>query len=357
MKAERFEVFLGRTFLSMISIILIFLFLEFVSRLFISSRAPIERRFPVENVRHPQPYRMFGGKPNTGGLNEQGYRGNEALIPKSADEFRIFLLGGSTVFKGDPPISDLLEEEFKSTGYSNVKVYNFGVISSVSGMELAQIVFEISELQPDLIVMYNGGNDITHPLRWDPRPGYPFNFIVYENNPILENDIRSYPSLTLLAYGSNILRILLRSYFIEAFIPLEEVRFEAKWNSEGWKSEIVRTYVKNLTKADKISGTFGAQFITFFQPLVYFKPQLLEREKKFVGDKDFALDMRERIIAKIEEVKKNSTLKFIDLSCIYEATSEWVFTDFIHTRQASKTIVAQEMCKHIISNINMININ
>lgn len=90
-------------------------------------------------------------------------------MPKTREEYRVFFLGGSTVYVGKPPIADLVQRLFHEHGIKNVKVYNFGVVSSVSGMELARIVFELSDLAPDLIVMYNGGNDILQPWSWDRR--------------------------------------------------------------------------------------------------------------------------------------------------------------------------------------------
>ncbi|MFB0533941.1 MAG: hypothetical protein ACETWR_03050 [Anaerolineae bacterium] len=355
MKVEKVEVILGRIFMSLISIVLTFLILDFVSLWFISSRAPIERKFPVEAVRRPKPYTMFGGEANTGDLNSLGYRGKVPLIPKATDEFRVFMLGGSTVFMGNPPIAVLLEEEFKRNGFQNVKVYNFGVVSSVSGIELSQIVFEISELEPDLVVMYNGGNDILHPWSWDPRPGYPFNFIAYESNPLLESDVRSYPSVALFAYGSNIFRYLFPSYFIKKFVPLEQLREETRWKSEEWKAEIARIYVENLVKADKISSSFGAEFIAFFQPLIYFKSPLSVEEEQLIDsdEKNYAIDIQKRILSEIEEVKTSSSVKIIDLSTIYEGTSQQVFTDSIHTRQQSRIVVAQEMYRQIVNSFEL----
>ncbi len=63
-------------------------------------------------------------------------------------------------------------------------------------MELARLVFEALAYQPDLIVSYSGANDIILPLSADPRPGYPFNFMIREYNPLLDKD---YPLATLTA--------------------------------------------------------------------------------------------------------------------------------------------------------------
>jgi len=327
------------------------------------TRAPVEQRFPVEVFRNPQPYTMFGGTPNakfeyedehgvrqSETLNGLGYRGKEPVLPKPADEYRVFMLGGSTVFLGEPPIPVLLEEEFKQQGWPQINVYNFGVISSVSSMELARLVFEITELEPDLIVVYNGGNDILGPYRHDPRPGYPFNFLVYENNPLLESNVASYPAFALLAYGSNMARYFFSAYFAEKFANFDQLREETKWGSAQWKEQTAKIYVSNLVKADKISHAFGAEFIAFAQPLLYFKDHPASEEADLAGNSErtkYCLDVRQKIREEIEKSGINPTVKIVDLSDIYDNTADWVFTDAIHTTQDSKLIVAQEMYKHI----------
>jgi len=191
------EIILGRIFLVILVTSVSFLAVDFLSRKWISSRSAFEEMFPVNIDRYPKPYVMFGGKPNANLYNQMCYRGDFPVSPKPADEYRVFMLGGSTVLNGSSPLPALLENKFSQHGLSYVKVYNFGVVASVSNMEIARIVIEISELQPDLIIMYNGGNDIIMPWYYEPRPGYPCNFIAYEANPILESDVNKYPNLPL----------------------------------------------------------------------------------------------------------------------------------------------------------------
>ena len=209
-------------------------------------------------------------------------------------------------------------------------MYNFGVVSSVSGMELARIVFELSDLAPDLIVMYNGGNDILQPWSWDPRPGYPFNFIVYENNPLLDKDISSYPAISLFLYGSNMMRYLFRNHFIDEFIPLEQTREGSQYKSVQWKEKIANQYISNVVKENSISKSLGMEFIAFFQPLVYFKKTLSGKEQRSYNaeEADFAKEMRELILSQIEDIDDQHKAKIMDLSGIYNEESNQIFYGF-----------------------------
>lgn len=109
-------------------------------------------------TRHPRPYIMFKGLED-GVINVQktynhlGYLGRSPLPLKAAGSYRIFILGGSTVWEGNPTIPDLLQKEFIRNGYPQVEVFNYGVMSSNSSMELARLVFEVLDFRPDLVVM------------------------------------------------------------------------------------------------------------------------------------------------------------------------------------------------------------
>lgn len=356
----RFEAMVGRICIRALMIIIPIVVLDYASSFFISHHSRIEKKYGVQTVRQPQPYTMFGGAENgrldTGEiLNARGYRGELPPEPKEAGEYRIFVLGGSTVFNGDPPISVLLEEEFKRNGKANVAVYNFGVVSSVSRMELVRILLEISDLAPDLIIMYNGGNDILTPRAYDPRPGYPFNFMVYDNNPLLESDLRSYPSLNLMLYGSNLARYFLPEYFLEEFVPLEAEREMVEYGSDKWKDEIVEIYVSNVRKAHRISAVFGAECIAFFQPMVYYKdhPTKTEEELMKEEDKGYYADMRDRIRSKIDTSAAETMSVIVDLSDIYDEFTEEVNIDCIHTMQKHKNVVAEAIYSHIASNFEV----
>lgn len=352
----------GIVFLSLMAMSCAFMALDILSRPFLSSRSPIERKFSVTAARHPQPYTMFGGLKHArhlekfmipGGLNRMGYKGQVPKIPKTTGEYRIIMLGGSTVLIGNPSIPQLLETIFTENGHSNVKVYNFGVISSVSGQELARIVFEVSDYDPDLIVMYNGANDILSPLTGDPRPGYPFNFIVYENNPLLDKDISDYPLFTLMAYGSNIIRAAFPAYFTEKFVRLNELRKQIGWKSPEWEDAVARAYVDNISKAQRISAAFGTDFIAFFQPTVYYKDMLHPWEKKRLNPEvcAYAQKIRKKI-NKYSAPILHLSEHFYDLGDLYDQRQNFIFLDEMHTLQFAKPDAAQAMYEKISTRIS-----
>jgi len=306
---------------------------------------------------------MFGGKPGAWiddeKLNSKGYRGKEAIAPKPEDEYRIIMLGGSSVFVGKPTISDLLEEKFKNNGYKNVKCYNYGVVSSVSKQELVRLTLEVSELEADLVIMYNGANDIFSPVSLDPRPGYPFNFIVYEKNPLLHRKRKAYPALDLFLYGSNVARIVAPNYFEKRFVNLAQLQKEAGYMTEEWMNEISKQYVSSIIKADKIAKAFGSELVVFFQPNLFYKDLIHDDElgnlnrKTVVQWAEYAHDLRARILEEVKKAQQVQNISFANLSDIFRKDKNKTFNDFIHIKQEYRPEVANAIYKNLMENIDI----
>ncbi len=321
-------------------------FLDWFSTFFIDSRSPFERMFPVEQTRHPEPFIMFKGTPG-GGHNELGYRGKSPAQVRPGS-YRVFILGGSTVYDGEPPIAELLEKRFHEAGMKSVEVFNFGVVSSNSGMELARVVHEILDCRPDYVIFYNGGNDLISPLGWDPRPGYPFNFMAYEKNPLMETR-RQYSLAKSIALGSNLFRIAAARYpfLSEWLLGQEKLRGETGFETPPWKEKIAAAYLGNAMKAQTTLLGADARFAVFFQPLIYYKDHLGAKEKPLCAEQGRAYyeEMREKVRSMRQE--RFPTLNFIDVSDIYDTQRSDVFTDIIHTTQEGRMAMAGTICDRI----------
>lgn len=349
-----FFVKLGELSFFIIVIMFLFFIAELTSRIISPYIGAFDIQLPETIFREPNPYIMFKGKPGVGiaegKLNEFGYVGRTPASKKMAGEYRIFFLGGSTVVNGNPPIPQLVEKNFRDNNFKNVNVYNWGVVASVSNMSLARIVYEISDLEPDLIVFYNGANDMSHPFYGDPRPGYPVNFFIYESN-VFFRRVDKYPGLSLLAYNSNLLRRLFGKYFMYKFTNMKKIKQDVDYDSDEWRDKIADSYVKTVCKANIISKVFGAEFITFFQPMIFFKEKLASVEEKnnFNESRQHHLYLRDKIISKVSKIKTD--LKFIDLSNFFFNCNKQIFTDLVHTNQKAKEMIAKEIYKHLITTL------
>ena len=118
----------------------------------------------------PHPYLSYFPTPNyeKGQTfhNSLGYRNDEFPLEKPGGVFRIVALGGSSTY--DVSIKDnddtftaqlekLLKEDY---GYQDVQVINAGVSGYNSWEILVNLEFRVLDLDPDLVIIYEGTNDV-----------------------------------------------------------------------------------------------------------------------------------------------------------------------------------------------------
>jgi len=133
---------------------------EEYSHLFDSERKLLCEEFNLEFVNE---YLTKSGGSVT--YNSEGFRGPEFLKEKPDNTYRIFVLGGSTTF-GDGNDDDetwphYLQEIFDIANLSyNVEIINAGISSAWSGSETKLIKEKILDYNPDMLMIYDGWNDV-----------------------------------------------------------------------------------------------------------------------------------------------------------------------------------------------------
>ena len=113
-------------------------------------------------------YTKYSPWPSDGGgayINEHGFRGPEITKEKPANTFRIFLVGGSTVFgSGNDDITQIfsvLQEKFDEKNFGfDIEVINAGLGAAWSKQEALMVKNKLLDFSPDLIVVYDGVSDI-----------------------------------------------------------------------------------------------------------------------------------------------------------------------------------------------------
>jgi lysophospholipase L1-like esterase len=125
---------------------------------------PIDDILNLYNRFNGQPYVNFGLSPNHPDHNSRGYRGGEIITPKPDGIFRIFAIGGSTTYgvslKNNETYPALLQQILHERGYSNVEVVNGGVPQYATYDNLVNFELRLLDDQPDMIITYEGINDV-----------------------------------------------------------------------------------------------------------------------------------------------------------------------------------------------------
>lgn len=354
-------------------IIISFLVVECSLR-FLQGSAPYQE----DIYRYPKPYVMFTGMPNCthesekpskmGGtvedakitFNELGFRGKLPLKDKG-EEIRIIMLGGSTIFLGAPlskSIPGQLELLFHRDGYNNVKVYNWGVVSQGSGQELTLLLHTVPEYDPDLVIVYDGINDAASPYNYDPRPGYPYNFLVYEAGfKRIERRAPASQLLVSLLLKSRALDLLSRrsgqrlEYKAIGMAPL---RKSVGYKSEFWEEQISSTYIRNIDKMCVLAKGYDFRLAVFLQPMLHFKQPFVGKEDRMLGDREFQEyikrvyeQMRIGINDMALKYKGDNRYLFVDLSYAFSEYNRETFWDFAHIDNEGNEFIATQIYEHL----------
>ena len=102
-------------------------------------------------------------------INSYGFRGPELQNGDPDKTFRIFMVGGSTTFairaiSDQHTIPGYLQENFNQiNGFKKIEVVNAGFPGIRSADELQLIKNKIVNMDPDMIIIYDGVNDVRVP--------------------------------------------------------------------------------------------------------------------------------------------------------------------------------------------------
>jgi len=217
--------------LPVFSLVLTFILLEIGARMWLNYLATPDQfdRYvlftsidPKEFAFTPHPYLSYYPTPNyRKGLtshNSLGYRNDEFPLEKPSGVYRIVALGGSSTY--DVSIKDnantftaqlerLLKDDY---GYQNVQVINAGVPGYNSWEILVNLEFRVLDLDPDLIIIYEGTNDV-HARLVEPS--------AYRGDDLGRRQAWHVPSVALWEHSA-LLRILSRAMNLTRQISIDD---------------------------------------------------------------------------------------------------------------------------------------
>jgi hypothetical protein len=315
--------------------------------------------------RYPQPYFMFSGPPN-GYLgdarqirfNNEGFRiEGEVSIPKPADEIRIFVVGGSTVLFGTTPpqsIPGVIETALRADGWPRARVYNFGVAGFLSGQELSLLVHRLAYLEPDLVIAYDGGNDLVLPWLYDPRPGYPFNFLVWEEAVTKPSNTGTRSkTIASLAQDSALLQALVGTTEWNIRAGRNGLRRNVGFASEPWKRALVESYARNIAAMCRIARTNRVLFAAYFQPMLPYSKSLDRRQLEMSGGAEAVEGLREerRLVPAAISAQMNPAeagCRFSNVSDLFEGAPA-TFTDVIHVTDEANQLIGRRIARELVA--------
>jgi len=223
-------------------------------------------------------------------FNSKGFRGEEFSEEKSSNVYRIFMVGGSTMLgaevTNDTTIPSILQKMFDSQDLDReIEVINAGVSGGNSATESKMIQSKIVNYDPDLVIIYDGWNDIS--------ADYPVMLTV-----------RNWESVCLMAIKNN----------FNAIITLQPIA--------GFGNKI-------LTEQERINSLTGQDHNGFQLLQAKSSYEYLARELEMIGED-------------AESIVGNKVCMTEDLSGIFDHTYGSIYWDQGHVLHAGNLILAEK---------------
>ncbi len=307
------------------------------------------------------------------GFHIDGKRSPSNLEEKEESEFRIFIIGGSTVQGQNlqnkfDPISARIEKKLneKLNYKKKFLVINAGSTSFISSQELSMTQNRIMySFKPDLIIVLNGTNDSTQGLGKD---FYLSNSHAYQRNFYFNVNKNS---KSFFYFFDDLLSKNISTYFLfkkiiekttGVFLFEKNERLYSKISNSIEKK--VYRYLFNI----KILSNISRKETPI---MVYFQPQMLPRNFSKLSDADKLIYKNHQktnpnyfkdkqfFFEKVsQEIKndinfKNLNFYFNDISRILENNEHYdtYYSDHVHYNSLSRDIISERIVKDIVREI------
>ena len=199
-------------------------------------------------------------------INSHGFRGSEITKEKEDNVFRIFVLGGSTIFghgstSDETTIPAALQEKFNEVDLShNIEVINAGIPGGWSESEMNYIQDKLLDFDPNMFIIYDGWNDIN-------MNNDQFNKIINKNNdkiltPIKQHETKEESGLKF----KDISFYRTPTVFYRLFLT-PEISSTNHYDDDR-KTIIAKTWKENWSQICELGIKKNFSTVIFIQPLL-----------------------------------------------------------------------------------------
>tara|TARA_B000000460_G_scaffold17318_1_gene11629 strand:+ start:1664 stop:2755 length:1092 start_codon:yes stop_codon:yes gene_type:complete len=272
-------------------------------------------------------------------INNDGFRGPEIKSEKSNDDFRIIVIGGSTVFgsglsNDDQTIPFELYKKFNEK-YANVEVINAGISSITSFEEVYHIKHKLVHLDPDMIIVYDGVNDIFYRVIDDPE-------IIESTDEFQLKDFQKYLRSPVVFYRHILLPIL---HFDVLGSPSTDK--PTALYDEQVSNNIAQSWERRIAEFCQVAREHQFESVVVIQPS-------LSHGIKPLSDYERSIQLenihRERTFEKLIQKGKglNECSLVLDFSDVFENTNAGVYIDQVHVNNLGNKIIAEKIYEKIL---------
>jgi len=322
--------------------------------------------------------------------NKAGFREpREVPVEKPADEYRIFLTGGSTAYglgaigEAAPAmgwyaipyretISHALEMVLNATAPlegKRIRVYNTAIWGYSYQHNLMRYIAKLRRFQPDLVVSLDGANELPIVSKLTPDWDY---FSEGQFNNILR-DIYAYSSPGLASYLTLWLKnnTFMMTYLWAGRDLFQDLNAEVRGHpgvlesgsgstapSQRSVEEMSRMLDRNIGAVVRVIEDYhgamsndGVPHILALQPWFYSSKKPLHEKEQILGNmqgyKEYygvpSDQVYRLLIHRVSESAQRKGYFLVDFSDYFDDVSEWVFTDWCHLTAGANYLLAKEL--------------
>lgn len=291
-------------------------------------------------------------------INSDGFRGKE--IDFQNIPYKIFFLGGSTAFgevssSDNTTITSFLEKKFQNTGI-DIKIINAGIPSATSVDEVYYIENYILDFKPDLIITYDGWNDI----HWIDRIKLNISYEEFSSKNAYKNmetiSSKNFYSISKpifyffeeMNYKTGLVVGLSLFKFVDNLNNLQET--DLKISAEQL-SKIENNIITNWSKICKLGESNEFKVINILQPMLGTSDRIFHYKENQIIDSDLGLDSDYLKNINIESISSKSTcVNVYDLRNALDGFDNIeIYFDNGHMADSGNEIIAENIFEKIFS--------
>ncbi len=246
----------------------------------------------------------------------------------------IYLFGGSTVYNGEVPDSLTIASQLAAMGANDqsYKVINMGATSIHSAQQLGRLKSEIDLENGDIVIFYDGVNDVLQRIIYENREGFMI------GQPKKESFWIEF--LRSKSKYSSILHIMY-SRMIK----------NTKETSAVLINNSIDDYINTLIETNEYVKQRGAYFYHFLQPTIFTKNKLNDYEQMLIKKGDpfvptLFVEPYKRSYPLIKSELNNYNFSY-SLTGIFDGLKESPFLDYHHVNHVGNKIISQNIWKRV----------
>jgi len=290
-------------------------------------------------------------------IDSNGFRGPSVDLSVRKDK-RIFVIGGSAAFGLGAATDEVTFVGQLAQRHSSWQVVNAGVTGYLSGQELSHLVHKLIDYKPDVVVAFDGWNDLFIP--WYNYASIDGEFEVTGFREIEGQLISNY--MTQAYPGKSFIRFLLalggttNTYnwvggLVYRFIHAQKPRIAHRGSEKDPElfEKYLSNYISNIQKMAMICQSQGIRFLLMLQPDLGLRQQRTEPENNFLlhtnnydGYPEEFSPLYRRFLDRVKTSPDLAPVEKIDTAqtARWLNTKETLFLDWVHLAPTGHIAVA-----------------